>query len=247
VRRDAVRITKTARLARGDGRSRAALLALAVITTGALASCTPESPSERTAVSAVVGGEAAVPAPESDAAPVSEAEISTSKPKPGFEPLDPTEAALPYPSFTWPPSDEALAAGFDTPTELAWMAIQAIDREDHLRMKKLLIDESTYMEKLWPSFEAEKPGSTVPAQFHWDHLEMKSLSGMLDMTREYAGKGLRLRTVTHESVENYVVFKLYRRTRVLAEDPMTGKVEEYELFGTIVEIDGKHKLLSYPS
>ena len=229
---------------RNDGTGRragaaiAAALLVAALLSGALVSCTDESPPVR---SASAGGEGSTPAP----APRSTDAGSTTPA--AAERLDAKDAALPYPTFSWPPSAEALAAGFDSPTETAWMAIQAIDRNDREMMHQLLIDEATYMAKLWPSFEAEKPGSTIPAQFHWDHLEMKSLGGILDMTREYAGKGLRLRTVSYESVEDYVEFKLYRKPRVIVEDPLTGENEELRLFGDIVEIAGKHKLLSYPS
>lgn len=223
-------------------RSALALLALAI------PACTPGSAPERPApdpAAAVAPAAAPAAAPpvfagEPAAAAAEGARVAAVR-------LSAEEAALPAPSYPWPPSAEALAAGFDSPEELAWMAVRAIDYDDKVRMHALLIDEETYLSKLWPSFEAERPANTIPAQFHWDHLEMKSLGGILDMTRENAGRGLRFRTVTYESVKDYVEFKLYRRTRVLVEDPLTGKVEELRLFGDIVEIGGKHKLLSYPS
>lgn len=214
-------ITERSRSERGSFAA-ARALAVAALSCAALASCAEEAPGERSAA----------PVPPRQAA---------------AERLDPAEAALPYPSFSWPPTDEALVAGFDSPTEVAWMAVAAIDRNDQVRMHQLLIDEATYLEKLWPSFEAEKPANTIPAQFHWDLLEMKSLGGIIDMTREHAGRGYRLRTVTYEFVKDYVLFKLYRHTRVIVEDPLTGENLELRLFGDIVEIDGKHKLLSYPS
>lgn len=148
--------------------------------------------------------------------------------------------------FDYPPSAETLDQGFDSPEHLLWIAVKAIDAGDHDLLRDLLIEQSFYEERLFPEFVVEKPFLEGRGEFHWDHLEMKSLSGIRDLKREYSNSGIVFQLVTPEFVKPYKTFKLHRHPLVKVKDK-TGKSFLFAPINDIVEFDGKFKLLGYPN
>ena len=148
--------------------------------------------------------------------------------------------------FEFPPSVETLEAGFDSPEHLLWVAVKAIDAGDRDLLRDLLIEQSFYLDRLFPEFVAEKPTLEGRGEFHWDHLEMKSLSGILDLVRELSGKGLEFQLVTPEFVKPYKTFRLHRHPSVKVKEK-SGRSFLISPTNDIVEFDGKFKLLGYPN
>jgi len=161
--------------------------------------------------------------------------------------LDPREVAIRVPEYSYPPSEEALSQGFDSPEELAWVALQAAEHGDADILDRLRVDRETYRTVLWPSFEAEKIANTVPVETAWGLLDLQSRSGIRDLIADYGGTDLEFRMVTHRRVAEYVVFRLLRHPEVIVRDRETGNEDSIELFKDIVEIGGKYRLVAYPS
>ncbi len=152
-----------------------------------------------------------------------------------------------FSTFVFPPAQIDLDQGFETREELFWVALRAIDVGDREVLRDLLVDEEYYLNTMFPAFVVEKPVLEGRGQFHWDHLEMKSLSGILDLVRDYAGRGLEFRWANTESTRSYGPFSLHRHPLVAAYDRKTQREVMLAITNDIVEVDGKFQLLAYPN
>ena len=188
------------------------------------------------------------PAPSLAAAKATAGETDTPAPesaKPRVRKV--TGAYPPVGPFPFPPEKAVVDAGFEDRDELMWTLVKAIDAGDADLLRDFLVEEDFYLERLFPEFVKEKPALEGRGQFHWDHIEMKSLTGILDLIRMYSGKGLEFRLLVPEGVKEYATIRLHRRPVVIAYDPASGAVRSYDFINDIVEFDGKFKLLAYPN
>jgi len=151
--------------------------------------------------------------------------------------------------FPYPPAPELLEQGFTSIEELMWTLMKAVDAGDVDLLREYLVEQEFYLARLFPEFERVQPSLKGRGEFHWDHLEMKSLSGILDLRRLYGGKGLEFRLFVAESVEEHRSFRLHRQPTVMCYEPASGQVRPYtyKLINDIVEFDGRFKLLGYPN
>jgi len=78
-------------------------------------------------------------------------------------------------------------SGSDAPEELMWVAMKAIDAGDRDSLRDLLVAEEFDLERFLPEFVAEQPSLEGRGQFHFDHLEIKSLGGIFDLIRDLGG------------------------------------------------------------
>lgn len=185
------------------------------------------------------------------------AKKDTEEKKPTDEPKGPKEKPTSRPApveGTEEPTPEAKKPEKIAPVrassarEVADKVVAAINARDLTALRALLVDEKEYEEVLWPGFVEQRPHLAKQRwKLHWYLLANKSLAGSGDLLQRYKGvEKLEILSMTHEKIEDYGKFKLWRN--VYLELSLDGKkTEKRRIFGAIIERDGKFYLLSYPS
>ncbi|MCZ7556128.1 MAG: hypothetical protein M5R41_06985 [Bacteroidia bacterium] len=134
---------------------------------------------------------------------------------------------------------------FPTVDSLFSIYISAIAERDTATLASLLVTEEEFQHWLWPEFPMSDPAMNVPEGFAWRNLAIKSDKGLRRMLRDLGGRRYsitRLRFV--EGVEKYASFEVWSGTRVDVLDER-GKSVELAYAGSIVQLNGTHKLMSY--
>jgi hypothetical protein len=137
---------------------------------------------------------------------------------------------------------------FQTPETLAKHVLEGLRKKDFKGLDQLRVSKKTYTEILWPRFKsARHPDNTIPAKFHWFMLNSNCLDALGDIIDDYGGKELILISLDHEKIVDYGTYKLWRRVFLKVRRKDSDTVEKVRLFGAIVELDGRFKLLAYVS
>lgn len=176
--------------------------------------------------------------------PSNDSEGSNEKPTSRPAPVEGPEK--PAPEAKKPEKIEPVRLG--SAREIADRVVAAINARDLIALRALLVEEKEYEEVLWPGFVEQRPHLAKQRwKLHWYLLANKSIAGSGDLLQRYKGvKKLEIISMTHEKIEDYGKFKLWRN--VYLELSLDGKkTEKRRLFGAIIERDGKFYLLSYPS
>jgi hypothetical protein len=166
-------------------------------------------------------------------------------------PAAPAEAGPPPPAEPpAPPSGPvtSFSGGAASPEELGRKALAAIALKDAAALAALRVTEAEYRDILFPKFpEAQRPENTLKVEFHWFLLDSKSKAGIRDAINNYGGKTLTLEgIVVTDGVVDHGTYKIHRKVLLRCRMP-NGGTEDLRIFGSIVEMDGQFKVLSYPS
>ncbi|MFN0057008.1 MAG: hypothetical protein ACKVX7_01000 [Planctomycetota bacterium] len=138
-----------------------------------------------------------------------------------------------------------------TAEELSRVVLSALERGDRATLERLRVTEAVYRTELWPEFEAELVRNTAPVSFHWLLLDTESRSGLSGALGDYMGQQLSLVEVVPERLVEYKRFRLWKRVQLKVRTSRGAdapeRVELVRVFGSLIEIDGRFWILSYPS
>lgn len=138
-----------------------------------------------------------------------------------------------------------LSNSFKLPQELFDNLLIALEKKDTAALIGMMITEKEFKELLWWEFPASRPETNIPIEFAWDNHARNSSKGLRMALRDFGGK--KLFYVSHrfeEGEDKYQSFIIHPKTRVTVADT-TGKEIEMKVFGSVVEMNGRYKLLSY--
>ena len=130
---------------------------------------------------------------------------------------------------------------------LSRAVLKALEEKDEDQLTRLRVTYREYSELLFPHFDAAKPPRNIPVEFHWKMLDTKSIVGAREAVQIYGGQEFELLEVLPEGVDEYPTFKLLRKVRLKLRRVSDGKVDTVTIFGSIVEMGSRYKLLSFPS
>lgn len=154
------------------------------------------------------------------------------KPRPYSEPLPDTVRARTF------------GAVFASPEALLDTLIHALEKRDTLTLQKLLVSKKEYRQWLWPEYPASWPVLNMPVEFAWGNLQAKTFRGLRYMIRTYGGQPLAYVSHSFEKKDPYQTFTIHERPHVVVADT-TGKEIELKEIGSIVEMNGSYKLISF--
>jgi hypothetical protein len=137
------------------------------------------------------------------------------------------------------------APTFESPEELVNAFLLAALEKDADALQSLLVNEQEFSEWLWPEFPASDPALNIPLDFAWGNLAKKSNKGLRRVMRTLGGKPFTLRGIRHvEDDDVYPTFLVRQGTRVDITDG-TGETGTITLLGSIVDLNGTFKFMSY--
>ncbi len=138
----------------------------------------------------------------------------------------------------------AFQDGYESIEKLIFSLLDALEKKDTMRLVKAMISEKEFSNWLWWEFPGSVP-ENAPLDFAWDNLARKSDRGLRWLLADYGGQ--KLQYVSHrfeEGIDKYQTFVVHTKTRVVVKDSL-GVEKTMTQIGSVVEMNGKFKLMSY--
>lgn len=139
----------------------------------------------------------------------------------------------------------SLEPTFETPEALARAVLKALADEDGESLSSFALSKEQFRLYVWPQLPSSRPERGVPFEFGWGDLYQKSHNSLLRTYDRYQGQKLELLELEFEDgFTDYDAYVVHRdaRVKVRYED---GREEWLDLFGSVMEWQGKYKLFSY--
>jgi len=138
-----------------------------------------------------------------------------------------------------------LQNGATSEWELGERVLQALKDRNRAALHALRITEKEYREHVFPEFDEAK--GTIPVDLHWYHLNVRSHAGLEDALDSYGGKSMELLDVLPtKGITKYATYELWNKVELMVRFP-DGQTAQVRIFGSVVHMDGRWKLLSFPS
>ncbi len=147
---------------------------------------------------------------------------------------------------TVPVSGPGLTNAGASMKDLCARMLDALHQKDRETLRAISITEEEYRHIIWPQLPISKIKQWQSRyDFVWGQHMMKSGSCLEDLLVGYGGKHYSLVDVRIvEDVTDYEDYRVHRDARVIVTDD-TGRKRELNLFGSIVEMHGQYKIMSY--
>lgn len=127
--------------------------------------------------------------------------------------------------------------------DLVRHVLAAVEAADMNGLTELRITEREHNELVWPELPARD--HNVQLDFAWDMLDTRSHTNQGRAIGTWHGKGLEFVAVRFErGIERYRTFAAHRGTVVSARTA-AGEEVELRFIGSILELDGQFKVVSY--
>lgn len=147
-----------------------------------------------------------------------------------------------------PAQARALDNGQVSLRALAELALQAAAAGDAVALNSLRVTEREYKEHFFPELPEAGPTHNIPVEFHWYHLNLRSLKGLQDVIDEHAGQRYELLDVfATQGAQDFKTFRAHRKVELKVRRAPDGAEAQIRLFGSVLERNGEFKILSFPS
>jgi hypothetical protein len=138
----------------------------------------------------------------------------------------------------------SLANAQVSPEALSRNFLKALANKDMESIKALRLTKDEFCQYVFPELPSSKMPN-VTCDFVWQQATLKSLSGLSEMYPEHQGKRYEFVALRFEKgIDNYPTYKVHKETHLVVKDE-TGQQQELRLFGSILEMDGRYKLISF--
>ena len=142
-----------------------------------------------------------------------------------------------------------LKHGARTPEELVSTVLRAFSTGDTVALTDVLIDEREWKEYLYPEFSLHYPAAKdmrrEVKEYLWQNHAMGSAKSLLKGLAKLGGRTLRLESISYDdTLQRFASYQIHQGTVAGVVDAK-GERSEITSLGSIVEMDGVYKLLSY--
>jgi hypothetical protein len=139
----------------------------------------------------------------------------------------------------------ALVGTFASPEALAREVLARLARNDQAGLQALAVTRNEFETHVWPKLPASRPERNVPMSFVWGRLKQQSDLSLAATVSRLGGHALTLQQVLFEGeATDYGTFTV-RRESVLVVRTAQGTVERVKVFGSVLTMNGQHKVFSY--
>jgi hypothetical protein len=140
-----------------------------------------------------------------------------------------------------------LSTTFDSPEALAQAFLDALYRKDVEDLRKFGLNKEEFRLHVWPELPASQlEKNPLPFDYGWNDLNQKSINSLRRTYTTYGGRKLTFIRLEFEDEETpYDTFVVHRDARVVVRDEDRGETLRLDLFGSIMEKNGRFKLFSY--
>jgi hypothetical protein len=138
-----------------------------------------------------------------------------------------------------------LRTTFRSPEATAEAFLEALAVEDRLRIETLALDEDEFRDVVWPELPSSRPERNVPFEYGWGDLHKKSRNALSFTLARYGGQSFDLEEVLFKGeTTDYETFRVHREAWLVVRN-VEGRRGRVQLFGSMIERDGRYKLFSF--
>jgi hypothetical protein len=142
------------------------------------------------------------------------------------------------------PARAQLSNAASSVDELMALVLEALAHADPAALDALRLTEEEHREILWPADPGQASGA--PLDLAWDMLDRRSRSGVHKAIAEHGGRTLNLTGVEFtRGTEPRGSYALYRGPVLYTRDSSRGESLELRFLGSVIERDGRWKLVSF--
>lgn len=132
--------------------------------------------------------------------------------------------------------------------ELVSRYLEAVADRDTAAMHALRLSEYEHNEILWPELPASRPEFNMPITFAWENLNLHSHRDANRVLADFSDRHIEIERVDcRKGVTEYPTLKVHGDCWIIGRDGRTGIREEFKLFGSIVESEGRYKIIGIVS
>ena len=143
------------------------------------------------------------------------------------------------------PGTPSLDPMFETPEALTRAILKAFETEDGEALRSYALTKEQFRLYVWSKLPSSRPERGVPFEYGWGDLHEKSHNALLRNFARFKGRKLELLGLRFEDgVTDYGTYKVHRDARVQVRTE-GGEKRWLDLFGSVMEWQGKYKLFSY--
>lgn len=144
---------------------------------------------------------------------------------------------------TWGPGPTRFLGLYESEEALFEAALGALERQDRETLESLALSKTEYQKEVFPEMPVY---GNIPEDLAWNQFRLKSHYGLSKLLRDEGG---RIRDFEHVIYEGghteYGSFVVHREPVLVLRDLKTGQVVRHVLSGSVLEYQGRFKLLSY--
>jgi hypothetical protein len=141
------------------------------------------------------------------------------------------------------PAPERFARSFESPRALAEEFLRALESKDRGRLESLALTREEFKTEAYPEMPAY---GSVPAEFAWSQLALKSSHGLANVLAMHGGRAYELVDLSYRGGHTaYRTFVVHRRAMLRVRDRKSGEEATLALFGSVLEHRGRFKLFSF--
>ena len=134
---------------------------------------------------------------------------------------------------------------FDSPDALAREVLTRLARRDQGGLRALAVTHDEFEAHVWPKLPASRPERNMPMSFVWGRLKQQSDLSLAGTVSRLGGRSFTLQQLLFEGdTTDYGTFTV-RRDSVLVVRTPEGGVERIRVFGSMLTMNGRHKVFSY--
>jgi hypothetical protein len=117
--------------------------------------------------------------------------------------------------------------------------------KDIATLEQLELTKEEFKRFIWPHVPWSNPETNMPFEYYWRDIHQKSTWALRRVLVQNGGKKYDLiRVYFAKGVRDYNHARLYRDTRLVVKDE-AGEEKELNIFGSVLELNGAYKILSY--
>jgi hypothetical protein len=142
------------------------------------------------------------------------------------------------------PEVSALAGGSDGREALVRRFAEAVERHDTAALRAMVMSRAEFAYLYYPHTRYTRRPYELPPELLWFQIQQNSEKGIVRVLRRLGGSSLDVRSVECEDEpESVGPARLWNRC--LVHGAGAGPEGARRLFGSIVELDGRYKFVSY--
>jgi hypothetical protein len=143
------------------------------------------------------------------------------------------------------PTDLELTDGAGSIAGLAKDLLRGLENGDTGLLNALRVNREEYELLIWPEFPQSRPYLHIPADEAWSFQFTKLRDGLSGIYSRYGQTPWNLVSAAEGSLEPFTNFTIHRKVKILVENSKTGERVIVDRMLTVVERNGRFKILSF--
>ncbi len=148
--------------------------------------------------------------------------------------------------FSWAacgPPRERFQDTFSSPEALTETFLRGLENRDRALLERLALSPEEFRLEFFPEMPVY---GNIPPDFAWGQIEGRNRHGLATVLAWQGGRHWELEEIAFAGGETaYQTFTVHREPMLRLRDRVTGERKEMALFGSLLEHQGRYKLVSF--